>query len=219
MATLADFLRDLTEHGRVRISCAPAPAPARVAADPAGEVEETIRALDAAARLDMPLEPPPLQLTAATWAATLLYDACRLFVNRELPREAVDEAFSKPCPEVPLSAVCYSVDLTLRYLPGMISLTRGLAEDDPLVAKLIETAKAWPLSSVGVAGIDVGEIDISPFIHDPSLRQLYVDRIIETGDAPCLNDPLVRETAAATIGAFPSLAPPNIVKALQPENV
>ena len=82
-----------------------------------------------------------------------------------------------PCPEPPSPSVCYSADLSLRYLPDLLSLAKGIASDDPLVHGLHAICRSWPLSSVGVP--DVGELDTGAFLSHPTLRRLYVDRIIE----------------------------------------
>jgi hypothetical protein len=126
---------------------------------------------------------------------------------------AVHESLSSPCPEKPSPAVCYSVDLSFRYLPDLLSLAKGIAPADPLVTGLTGLARAWPLSSVGVLGIE-GPVDVRPFIADPSLRQLYVDRIIDKADASRLGDPQIVDLVREALGDFPDLAP-KLAPALQ----
>jgi hypothetical protein len=205
------FLSDLLEHGRVRFAAADTPAQAHL--ERGEELDRELVALDTIVRAEMPLEAPSMTLEPARWAAGLMYDACRLLVCRELGPEVVAEAFARRCPVSPSPGVCFSVDLVLRYLPGLISLCRGLAEDDPLLAKLVETAREWPLSSVGVVGIH-GEIDVTPFIDDAALRQLYVDRIIESRDVSRLNDPRVADSVRAALGAFGRQLAPDLAVAL-----
>ena len=43
------------------------------------------------------------------------------------------EQLSVPCPQKASPAVCYSVDLTFRFLPDLTRLARAASEDDPLV--------------------------------------------------------------------------------------
>jgi hypothetical protein len=189
------FVQSLLETGRVKV-----PPDETLPAD----LDEAVALLDASARPELAHDPPPLSRQAAAWALTVLYRACRALVFREIDAKTVAQHLSRPCPLPPSPSVCYSADLSLRYLPDVLALARGIAPDDPLVAGLLALARAWPLSSVGVA--DPGDIDPSPFLADPSLLQLYVDRIIERSDASRLGHALVREATRAALGAIPSLA-------------
>jgi len=191
-----EFVQSLLETGRVRVPAGDAPVE---------DLDQAVAELDCAARADAPREPPPLAAPAAAWALTVVYRACQALVFREIDAEAVRRTLVVPCPSPPSPAVHYSTDLSLRYLTDLLALARGIAPDDPLVAGLAALARAWPLSSVGVAG--AGDVDPSPLLDHPSLRQLYVDRIIERGDASRLAHPAVRDAAREALGAYPSLAP------------
>ena len=191
-----DFVRSLVETGHVRV-------PPDEAAPK--NVEEAVRELDGAARLELAFEPPALDPAAGAWALMRLYRACQALVFREIDASAVSHALGAPCPLPPSPAVCYSADLSLRYLPDVLSLARGIAPEDPLVAGLTVLAKAWPLSSVGVGGLDAA--DPAAFIDHAGLRQLYVDRIMERGDVSRLRHPIVRAAVQEALGAYPDLSP------------
>lgn len=180
---------------------------ARVAAlsEEPTDFQEAARELDRAVRPEMPFDPPPAIESAATWSLQILYRGCQFLAYREVEAETVQRILTVPCPDAPCPSVCYSVDLAMRYLPDLLTLTRGIAPADPLVVSLLALARAWPLSSVGLT--DLGVQDLSTFIDHPSLRQLYVDRIIERRDLSLLGHPAVRESVAAAIGGFPNLAP------------
>jgi hypothetical protein len=64
---------------------------------------------------------------------------------------------------------------------------------------------------------DLGELDVAAFIGHPSLRQLYVDRIIERGDVSRVEHPAVREAVWAAPGNYPELAPKFAAMFLQEE--
>ena len=189
-------MQSLLDNGRVSVPrdpTAPDDLPAAVAL------------LDNAARPELAFVAPALSVPAACWALQTLYRACQALVFREIDADDVRKALGDPCPVPTSPSVCYSVDLSLRYVPDLIALARGIAPDDPLVTALATLAKAWPLSSVGAPGN--GDVDPSPFIDDPGLRQLYVDRIIERGDAARLAHPVVRDAMREAVGAYPDLAP------------
>ena len=191
-----EFVSSLLERGVVRVSAPPdAPRDWRAAS----------AELDRLARPEMAFDPPPLVEPAAAWGLSMLYRSCQFLTYREVDAETVRRTLAEPCPEAPRPAVCFSVDLALRYLPDVMSLARGIASNDPLVASLLDLASAWPLSSVGIKG--VSGIDIGPFVADRSLRQLYVDRVIQRADVSRLDDPLVRDSVRAALGNFPELGP------------
>jgi hypothetical protein len=204
------FIADLAERGRVRLSA----AAAMRGVETGDALDADLCTLDAVARAEMAFDAPPMALAPARWAAALLFDACRFLVVREFGPEVIAESFARRCPQPPSPSVCFSVDLVMRYLPGVISLARGLAEDDPLLVKLMETAREWPLSSVGVAGAGAGAGDVAPFIDHRGLRQLYVDRIIETRDLSRLGDPRVRHAVREALGGFAASLAPDLAAAL-----
>lgn len=154
-----------------------------------------------------PLEP------AVSWAAGLFYRAAQFLEYRDLNEDLLRRDLGVSCPEQKSAAVCYAVDLSFRFLPELIRLARAASESDPLTQRLMIWASEWPLSSVGVKGLS--PVDVDDFISDVSLRTLYLDRIIATGDVSRLEDPRVRELARAALGAHPELAP-KIAAALQP---
>ena len=199
--SVTEFVNSLLETGRVRV-----PAPGAGPAAPLEGLDDGVAALDRVARPQLAFDPPPLSPAVAGWALTVLYRACQALVYREMDARQVAEALARPCPQPPSPATSYAADLSFRYLPDVIALARGIAPQDPLVEGLTLLSKQWPLSSVGVTGVgDV--VDVTPFFSDASLRQLYVDRIIEKSDASRLNDPIVRDAVRESLGDFTELAP------------
>ena len=149
--------------------------------------------------------PPELDSAAGIWALRQIYSSCQFLVHREVDPKEVASRLAEPCPSTgPCEGVCYSVDLAFSYLIDVISLARGIAPGDPLVHGLLGLARAWPLSSVGVR--DVGPVDISDFVENASLLQLYVDRIIQHKDISRLDDARVAEGVRRSLGIYGSLA-------------
>ena len=193
----------LLVEGRVRVG----PSPEL----PEG-IDTAILELDRASRPHLAFAPPSLVPSVARWALVTLYRGSQALVYREIEPAAVHACLSEPCPMAASADVCYSADLSLRFLPGLINLARGIAQQDPLVEGLMVLAKSWPLSSVGVP--DLGDLDLSAFIGHQSLRQLYVDRVIERVDLSRLNNLQTRTAVCEAIGAFPELSP-RVAAALQ----
>lgn len=197
---LHDFLEDLLETGQVRVSAEGEPL-----AEELERVEELLRTHDERARLELPPGVPPLAMAAAAWAASTLYWGCRLLTFRDLPAAEVGRVLARPCPGPHDASAAYSVDLSLRSLPDLLRLARGIAAEDPLVVGLTGLAADWPLSAVGAPGVAIG--DLSVVVGDPCLLALYADRILETGDVGRLGHPAVDRAVAARLGAHPELAP------------
>jgi hypothetical protein len=191
------FVDALLETGRVRVPAS---------RDAPADLEAAVAELDRGVRPELAFEAPPLDVPVGVWALTILYRGCQSLVYRDIDADAVRDALSQRCPaRQPSPAVCYSADLAFRYLPDLLSLARGVAVDDPLVTGLTELARGWPLSSVGVKGVE--SIDVAPFVNNPALLQLYVDRIIERSDCSRVTDPRVNEALRAALGGHHELAP------------
>jgi hypothetical protein len=195
-----EFLTGLLERGAVYIQSKEPPGDSDFAA-----CQDLLADLDKVTRLDMAFDPPEYVAEASQWAAARLYSACLFLVHRDADAEEVRRALSVPCPGQPGPATVYSTDLLLRYLPDVYALARGLSPDDPLVEALRDLGRAWPLSSVGME--DIGAVDISTFIENRALRQLYVDRILEREDVSRTDHPLVRECVMRSVGLARDLCP------------
>ena len=111
--SLHQFLSDLFESGRVRL-----PAEAMELGEAVHQVDDVLVSFELRYRDMLPGTPPALCLPAARYGATMLYQACRFLVHRDLGVEALELAFREPLREKLGPSVHYSVDLSLRFLPG-----------------------------------------------------------------------------------------------------
>ena len=197
--TLRDFLSRLPADGLAIVT-------SEEKLEPDDGWREVVREWDAVQRRELAFTAPELSLAAAEWAAVRLYRGCQSLICRDVAPDDLRRFFSEPCPEPPnAAATVYSADLVFRFLPDLVKLAQRIERGDPLVLELTKLARDWPLSSAGIA--DVGEVDATPLLAHPSLRQLYVDRILATGDVARLKDPAVRQAAQSSLGIFPALAP------------
>jgi hypothetical protein len=197
----SEFLNNLFAAGRVAV-----PEPSELSAQ---EIQDGLRVLqeyEADWRMEMPGQAPPFDRNAASWAATQFYEACQLTVFRDLGVDRIAALRISESQHGESVSVHYSVDLTFRYLPDLIQLARATAGDDPLVELLLQWACLWPLSSVGVVGVQ--NVDIRPLVTSSSLLGLYVDRIIARGDSARLTtNEQVRAAVQTALGLYPCLAP------------
>lgn len=192
------FLRQIFEGGVITLS-------ASASEEDAAAVDALLNDAEAQHRLSLPGTPPAWDPAVARWAARLLFDACRALVHREIEASEIVRMLATPPPSKGTPSAHYSADVLFRALPDVLRLARGLSHDDPLTARLLEIARCWPLSSVGVAGL--GTLDVAGFIDDASLRRTYAQRIVQHNDLDRLEDERVRHEVQDLLGAYPSLAP------------
>jgi hypothetical protein len=111
----------------------------------------------------------------------------------------------------------YSVDLAFRFLPDLVNVVRS-ATDDPLLLALLDWARQWPLSSVGIK--EISDVKIDPLLTSASLMQMYADRAIERGDVRSLGEAGAANAIRRSLGAHEHLAPELMrrltLKAVQP---
>ncbi len=166
---MRDFLQALFQSGDVDVS--------RSLGDHSREdFSAEILSFDQVSRLNLAGAAPVLDPQTAAWAARMLYQICQLVALRNLAAAEAEKVLRIRCPSERSASVDYSADLFLRYLPNVHAIAKRAAGDDPLVALIEQFAAEWPLSSIGIDGIEPGPVD--SFVQDFSLRQLYVDRII-----------------------------------------
>ena len=195
---LALFLKALAEEGRALVSQSPL-------ANHPSDALEVLRQLDGIAREEFGAELPQFSPEAALWAARLVYRLCQFTVCRDIGAERIAAVCREACPVARSPEMNWSADLTLRHLPKLFQLARHLSEGDPLVQHLKQIATAWPLSSVGIAGLE--NLSLESFIQHPGLRRLYLDRVVATDDISRLNDPRVSDLLRADLGIHHELAP------------
>jgi len=204
------FLRQLFDHGRVTVE-----AQGAVSLDDP-ELTALLRQLDDARRQQLPRGLPPLDLPAAIFGALSIYRSAQVLVFRDTPIESLEQSLGGPGE----AGACeqFSADLCLHFLPDLIRLARARSTDDPLVACLLDLGARWPLSSVGIGGVllgDLGQARVQALAQQSAVWQLYIDRVLQTGDASRLADPQALAAARRAVGAFPQLAG-KLAKTLEP---
>lgn len=165
--------------------------------------------------LEMPYSAPEFSETAALWAVEYLYRAIQCSLLREIEEEQVKQLLPNYTHEINAAAI-YSADLILRYLPDLWNLAKGLSPDDILVVLMNETAKKWPFSSIDIE--DLEELEIDEILNHPSLRQAYIDRILQAEDKKRLKDERVMLLAKEVIGDQVGILKPKLIDTLKIQN-
>ncbi|MBO6516588.1 MAG: hypothetical protein JJ975_08555 [Bacteroidia bacterium] len=147
-----------------------------------------------------PFEPPVFDPNAAIWAARTMYRAAQLILFREAEVQDLPKIFpayqATITPEAALSA-----DICLRYLPSMMFHLRSIDSDDPLLEVLHRHLMVWHYSYIKQIK-EVGELNFDIFFKSDTLRQLYVDRIIEYKNEVLANHPACISYVKANMGMY-----------------
>jgi hypothetical protein len=198
VSELTFFLKLLAEEGRAVVS-------PKLLPENSEDALAVLRQLDEFARNELALETPEFSAKAALWAARLSYHLCQFTVCRDIDAEQINAALSVPGPQTRCPETDWSADLTLRHLPRLFQLARHLSQADPLIQNMKQIAAAWPLSSVGIPGLE--NLHLESFIEHPALSRLYADRIVAAEDFSRLNDPRVESLLRIDLGIHHELAP------------
>lgn len=195
---LAEFLTRLQDEGRAAVRPGRTPGVDSAATQKLAE-------LDRIARAELAGPGAEFRPAVAAWGARMLYQICQFVVIRDLGEPEIVAAFRIPCPEKRGPGTDWSADLTFRHLPELFHLARHLNRADPLLRELQTLGALWPLSSVGLP--DLGPLNLQSFLPNPSLKQLYVDRILAAEDYARLGQEEVDSALRTALGGHPDLAP------------
>ena len=147
VVSLAQFVRQLWETGRIEVRDN---ASQEFSAKDLADAWIQLQWCASEEQLSLPGPAPGLSRVSAEWALLQFYRACSYFVHRNHASAEMQQVLDPLAPELPSPVVCYSVDLTFRFLPDLHRLTRERSENDPLVDILQTWGRQWPLSSVGI---------------------------------------------------------------------
>ena len=196
----SDFIQSVTLEGRAIV-----PPPDKVSPQALERAARCLQAIEEQVRLEMPRDPPDFDVDAALWAALMFFRACQFATFRDIDGQTVQTELNKLCPGDESPAKHYSVDLMFRFLPRLLHFSKSASEGDVLNECLLKIAARWPLSSVGVEGIEPKGVNI--LCQDASLLAFYVDRILASEDVSRLNEPAVADAVRAALGLHGDLSP------------
>lgn len=197
-SNLALFIQSLANDGRAAVAAQPSTIED-------ADALPLLQQLDEFARGELALDLPPFSPNAALWAARLFHQLCRFVVCRDIPEEEIKTACGAECPGLRGPETDWSADLTLHHLPNLFQSARHLSNADPLIEQMKKLAAHWPLSSVGIQGLE--NLQMDSFIEHAGLRRLYADRIISAGDKSRLGDARLDDLLRADLGIHRELAP------------
>ena len=173
----------------------------------ATEEAEVVRGLeraDSRRRLEMAGTPPVLNREQAIWAARRLYRVGQYLVFRELPAQMITEEMQDDCPGLEDVSRQYSVDLVFCWLPEMYQRAASISSEDVLTRALERLGAAYPLSAVGMKLKERSASRSQQMWSEPSLRALFLDRVIARQASDCVFSEAVRSAVMDALGERPS---------------
>jgi hypothetical protein len=189
---LSRFVLDLLTHGKVILVPEIIPFSEE-------DKQETNFLLQSFYRFDvrsMPLEAPDFHEDAALWAAQYLCRALQFVMVRNHEAELIQLEL-KPYTGKMDADVVYSADLVFRHLPEVFRLAKGISPNDVLVKNLLETAKQFSFSAVGMEILDG-----NPIPENRSLAIEYADRVIAARDRKLAAEPQCNLQVQAALGGY-----------------
>lgn len=150
--------------------------------------------------LEYPYTAPEFNSNAATWAAKIVYLTAQLILYRENKQAELQILLPDYEHDVNPSAII-SADLCLRFLPNIIQQLRLIDSEDPLIDILEKKLTKWHYSGVSYP-LDISQFDFTFVESNPSLFQLYSDRIIENKNLHLAHHPLFQQHINAQLGIY-----------------
>ncbi|KNB61806.1 hypothetical protein [Chryseobacterium sp. Hurlbut01] len=132
----------------------------------------------------------------AVWAAKIVYHSAQLHLIRENTAKDLNKLIPSFKGKKDISAIL-SADLSLRFLPQIVSALQVSDPEDPLVKMLENILKQFHYSAVGF-DLDLENINWEEELKDKTYRKLYLERIVEKksyqlAEIPYLNQLLIAE--------------------------
>ncbi len=145
-----------------------------------------------------PHTPPAFDTDASIWGARIVYNAAQLLLNRNQP----ESEFAQLLPEFEgqqNASTWLSADLCLRFLPGILQIAKAIDPDDTLATHLRTLLQRWHFSGLGDVAIKP-PFELELMVGHPCLKQLYVDRILQSGRSDLADLPLLRDAIQTAAG-------------------
>ena len=134
----------------------------------------------------------------AVWAAKVLYHSAQLYLIRENTAKDLHKLIPDFKGKRDISSIL-SADLSLRFLPQIISALQNVDPEDTLVKMLENILQQFHYSAVGL-DLDLEKINWEEELKDKTYRKLYLERIVEKKAYPLAEIPYINKLLIAEFG-------------------
>lgn len=136
----------------------------------------------------------------AVWAAKVLYHSAQLYLIRKDTDKNLETLIQPFKGKMDISAIL-SADLSLRYLPQIISVLQSADPEDPLIRILENILTYFHYSAIGFE-LDVEKINWEEELKDKTYRKLYLERIVEKKVYKLAEIPYINQLLIAEFGMY-----------------
>lgn len=136
----------------------------------------------------------------AVWAAKILYHSAQLYLIRENTAKDLQKLIPEFKDKRDISSIL-SADLSLRFLPQIISALQNADPEDTLVKMLENILQQFHYSAVGF-DMDLPKINWEEELKNKTYRKLYLERIVEKKAYSLAEIPYINQLLIAEFGMY-----------------
>ncbi|KAA0126181.1 hypothetical protein FY557_18590 [Chryseobacterium sp. SN22] len=136
----------------------------------------------------------------ALWAAKVVYYSAQLHLIRQNTAKDLNKLIPPFKGEREVSTLL-SADLSLRFLPQIVSALQMADPEDPLVKMLKSVLKQFHYSAVG-SDLELEGINWEEELRDKTYRKLYLERIVEKKAYKLAEIPYINQLLIAEFGLY-----------------
>lgn len=134
------------------------------------------------------------------WAAKVLYHSAQLYLIRENTAKDLKKLIPSFKGVRDISSIL-SADLSLRFLPQVITVLQNTDPEDPLIKLLENILHQFHYSGVGF-DLDLEKINWEEELKDRTYRKLYLERIVEKKAYKLAEIPYINQLLMAEFGIY-----------------
>jgi hypothetical protein len=136
----------------------------------------------------------------AVWAAKVLYHSTQLYLIRENTAKDLNKLIPEFKGTRDISSIL-SADLSLRFLPQIISALQNADSEDPLIKMLEEILSQFHYSAIGY-DLELDKMNWEEELKDKAYRKLYLERIVENKAYQLAEIPYINQLLIAEFGMY-----------------
>ena len=136
----------------------------------------------------------------AVWAAKVLYHSAQLHLIRENTAKDLSQLIPLFKGKREINSIL-SADLSLRFLPQIISVLQDVDPEDPLIKILENILQQFHYSGIGF-DLDLEKINWEEELKDKTYRKLYLERVVENKAYRLAEMPYINQQLMAEFGMY-----------------
>ncbi len=136
----------------------------------------------------------------AVWAAKVLYHSAQLYLIRENTAKDLNKLIPEFKGTKDVSSIL-SADLSLRFLPQIISALQHADSEDPLIKILENILQNFHYSGIGF-DLNLEKINWEEELKDKTYRKLYLERIVDKKAYQLAEIPYINQLLMAEFGIY-----------------